>query len=132
MNAEARAYLNTVKEPYDLIQISLIDTWAATAAGGLTLSENKLYTVEAWDDFLDKLNDNGMLVVSRWFKKTIHEGEFYRMLSIGSEVLKTHLHVADPRRHMLAATVNGIVTVMVSKSPFTDAEIMKFKKPRSS
>jgi hypothetical protein len=61
--AEARAFINQIEHPYDLIQISLTDTWAATAAGGLTLSENKLYTVEAWHDFLAKLHDKGMLTV---------------------------------------------------------------------
>ena len=37
---------------FDVIQISLIDTWAATAAGAFVLSENSLYTVEAWTLFL--------------------------------------------------------------------------------
>ncbi len=35
-----------------MIQISLIDTWAATAAGAFVLGENSLYTVEAWTTFL--------------------------------------------------------------------------------
>src|SRR6185312_13532171 len=51
INAEARSYINHSPDRYDLVQIALIDTWAATAAGGLTLTENRLYTVEAWDDF---------------------------------------------------------------------------------
>jgi hypothetical protein len=44
VNAEARSYINHSSDRYDLVQISLIDTWAATAAGGLTLTENRLYT----------------------------------------------------------------------------------------
>ena len=44
VNAEARSYINHSPDRYDLVQISLIDTWAATAAGGLTLTENRLYT----------------------------------------------------------------------------------------
>src|SRR5256885_12245931 len=55
VNAEARSYINHSSDRYDLVQISLIDTWAATAAGGLTLTENRLYTVEAWDDFYRSL-----------------------------------------------------------------------------
>ena len=35
VNAEARSYINHSPDRYDLVQISLIDTWAATAAGGL-------------------------------------------------------------------------------------------------
>ena len=65
VNAEARSYINHSSERYDLVQISLIDTWAATAAGALTLTENRLYTVEAWDDFYRALKPGGLLSVSR-------------------------------------------------------------------
>ena len=69
VNAEARSYINHSPERYDLVQISLIDTWAATAAGGLTLTENRLYTVEAWGDFYRALKPGGMLSVSRWYDR---------------------------------------------------------------
>ena len=62
VNAEARSYINHSSDRFDLVQISLIDTWAATAAGGLTLTENRLYTVEAWDDFYRALKPGGMSV----------------------------------------------------------------------
>ena len=51
---------------YDVIQASLVDTWAATAAGAYTLTENTLYTVEAFNDYLDHLNDDGVLTITRW------------------------------------------------------------------
>ena len=53
-------------ERYDVIQASLVDTWAATAAGAYTLTENTLYTVEAFDDYLDHLTDEGVLTITRW------------------------------------------------------------------
>ena len=62
------------------MQISLIDTWAATAAGGLTLTENRLYTVEAWGDFYRALKPGGLLSVSRWYDPDSHRGEFYRLV----------------------------------------------------
>ena len=62
VNAEARSYINHSSDRYDLVQISLIDTWAATAAGGLTLTENRLYTVEAWGDFYRALKPGGHAV----------------------------------------------------------------------
>ncbi|MEA2918829.1 MAG: hypothetical protein QOJ15_10910, partial [Bradyrhizobium sp.] len=75
VNAEARSYINHSSDRYDLVQISLIDTWAATAAGGLTLPENRLYTVEAWGDFYRALKPGGLLSVSRWFDPESHRGE---------------------------------------------------------
>jgi hypothetical protein len=47
--------------------MSLVDTWAATGAGAFTLSENGLYTREAWRMFLDRLTPTGVISVSRWF-----------------------------------------------------------------
>ena len=76
VNAEARSYINHSSDRYDLVQISLIDTWAATAAGGLTLTENRLYTVEAWDDFYRALKPGGMLSVSRWYDPEIIAASF--------------------------------------------------------
>ena len=51
---------------YDVIQASLVDTWAATAAGAYTLTENSLYTAEAFGEYLDHLTDDGVLTITRW------------------------------------------------------------------
>ena len=53
VNDEARSYLARMRDPVDIIQISLIDTWAATASGAFVLTENSLYTLEAWTNFLE-------------------------------------------------------------------------------
>ncbi len=122
VNAEARSYINHSSDRYDLIQISLIDTWAATAAGGLTLTENRLYTVEAWQDFYRVLRPGGMLSVSRWYNPSDHPGEFYRLVAIASAALESRgVAPADLSRHLIAVNVGNIVTVMTSPEAFTDA-----------
>src|SRR5262245_15273791 len=63
VNDEARSFIAGSRERFDTIQISLIDTWAATAAGAFVLSENSLYTAEAWHTFLNHLTEDGMLSV---------------------------------------------------------------------
>lgn len=89
---EARSYLSTTNEKFSLIQMSLIDTWASTGAGAFSLSENCLYTVEAWRVFLDRLSDDGIFTVSRWHDpnrlgETGRVNQFSRgcITSIGSE-----------------------------------------------
>ena len=64
---EGRSWFARSRETFDVIQMSLIDTWAATGAGAFTLSENGLYTVEAWQIFLRRLTPNGVFTVSRWY-----------------------------------------------------------------
>lgn len=123
VNAEARSYINHSPERYDLVQISLIDTWAATAAGGLTLTENRLYTVEAWDDFYRALNPGGMLSVSRWYEPNGHRSEFYRLVAIAASALQRKgAPAADLSRHLIALNVGGIVNVISRPDAFTAAE----------
>jgi len=123
INAEARSYINHSADRHDLIQISLIDTWAATAAGGLTLTENRLYTVEAWEDFYRALKPNGMLSVSRWYHADSHRDELYRLLAIAAEALKRRgVPAQELNKHVIAVNAKDIVNVITSPTPFSDAE----------
>ena len=63
---DGRTFIRQTHESYDLIQLSLVDTWAATAAGAFALSENNLYTVEALQDYIEHLDQNGILTLIRW------------------------------------------------------------------
>jgi hypothetical protein len=133
VNDEARSYLAREEGRYDLIQISLIDTWAATAAGAFALTENSLYTTDSWDLFMDRLQDGGILSVTRYFRHTDSNGdpvaplETYRTIALASEVL-TERGVAEPRDHIMVyrdPTVYpgvDLSTVLVSPDPFTQRD----------
>lgn len=132
VNDEARSYITRTDDSFESIQISLIDTWAATSAGAFALSENSLYTTDAWDTFLDKLTPDGILSVSRWFRHENPEPlEMLRTTALASQVL-TDRGVEDPRDHILiyegppegpvGATVG---TIMVSQEPFSDDQLDK-------
>jgi hypothetical protein len=55
VNDEARSFVARQTETFDIIHSNFIDTWAATAAGAFVLTENALYTLEAWTSFLHHL-----------------------------------------------------------------------------
>jgi SAM-dependent methyltransferase len=123
VNAEARSYINHSSNRFDLVQISLIDTWAATAGGGLALTENRLYTVDAWDDFYRALKPGGLLSVSRWYKSDSHRSEFYRLVSIAASALQRRgVPAGELSRHIIAANVGEIVTVISRQDAFSDAQ----------
>jgi SAM-dependent methyltransferase len=123
VNAEARSYINHSPDRYDLVQISLIDTWAATAAGGLTLTENRLYTVEAWGDFYRALKPGGLLSVSRWYDPNGHRGEFYRLVAIAASALQRQgVPAAELADHVVALNVDNIVTVITRPDAFTKVQ----------
>jgi hypothetical protein len=66
--AEARRFVATSRQRYDLIQLPLLDSFAATSAGNVSLHESFVYTVEAIADYLDHLAPGGYLAISRWLK----------------------------------------------------------------
>jgi hypothetical protein len=131
VNDEARSYIARHHERFDTIQISLIDTWAATAAGAFVLSENSLYTIEAWELFLKHLTEGGVLSVSRWYFKS-RPGEVYRMTALASAAL-ARLGVENPRAHLAIVrsirgndepdAPDGIGTLLVSPTPLSPADL---------
>jgi spermidine synthase len=116
---EARSFLSRAAGRYDVIQMSLIDTWAATGAGAFTLSENGLYTTEAWRVFLDGLRPGGVFSVSRWFSPT-RQSETTRLLALGIAAILQR--GGDPRAQLVLLARGPVATLMMSNQPFQDAD----------
>lgn len=133
VNDEARSYITRqTDKTFDVIQVSLIDTWVATTAGAFVFTENSLYTVEAWDLFMDRLNDDGILTFSRWYFRD-RPGEMYRLTTLATAALEKQ-GVANPRDHIIIVrklfganddSPHGIGTILVSKQPFTAEDLAK-------
>ena len=66
--AEARGFVRATTKRYDLIQIALLDSVSASAAGTHALSESYLYTVEAFTDLYQHLTPGGIISITRWLK----------------------------------------------------------------
>ena len=112
---EARSWFARPGRRFDVIQMSLADTWAATGAGAYTLSENGLYTVEAWRIFLDRLTPAGVFTVSRWYAPG-EVNETGRMVSLAVAAL-IEMGAAEPSRHVFLAASGRIATLVVSRAP---------------
>lgn len=129
VNDEARSYIARLNDRADIIQISLIDTWAATASGAFVLTENSLYTVEAWRTFLDHLAPRGILTVSRWYYAN-RPGEVYRLAALASTTLMK-MGVSRPGDHFAIVRArpggddapDGIGTILVSRDPLSAADL---------
>ncbi len=118
---EGRSWFARTDESFDLIQMSLVDTWAATGAGAFTLSENGLYTVDAWQTFVSRLNPDGVFTVSRWFNPaTVNETG--RLISLGTATLLS-LGVEDPAQHLLLISQGNVTTLVLSRSPFSPEDL---------
>jgi len=120
MHGEARSVLSRTDRRFDILQMSLIDTWAATGAGAFTLSENGLYTIEGWRVFLGTLKPGGVFSVSRWFLPS-STSETSRLLALGVAALLDR-GVHRPQDHMVMLAKGTIATLLVSNEPFTPAD----------
>ena len=123
---DARSFLSQSHEPFSVIQMALIDTWAATGAGAFSLSENALYTVEAWQTFLSRLSEDGIFTVSRWYSAE-HIGETGRVLSLGVESL-LRLSVKKPADHMALITIGNVSTLLICRQPLSEADINRLRQ----
>ncbi|MGC2011903.1 MAG: hypothetical protein WA693_12710, partial [Pseudolabrys sp.] len=85
---EGRSWFERSDQDFDLIQMSMVDTWAATGAGSFSLSENGLYTVEGFRVFFRHLTPTGVFTVSRWYSPT-NIGEAGRMISVAVAALRS-------------------------------------------
>ncbi|MGH9377533.1 MAG: hypothetical protein ACRD1I_01915 [Terriglobia bacterium] len=123
--SDGRSFIRGTDRRFDVIEMTLVDTWASTAAGAFALSENYLYTVEAFEQYFGRLRPDGMVAVTRWEFKQPREA--LRIVSVAMEALHK-LGVADPAKNFMVISdgpldVDGRpVTVLAKKTPFTPAE----------
>jgi hypothetical protein len=124
---EARSWLRRSRDVFDAIQVSLVDTWAASSQGAYALAENRLYTREAFALFLERLAAGGQLAVSRWHDYRA-PAETTRLVVLAATALAQR-GIASPRRHMFlaaspaAADGRGVCTLLVSRDPFPSATV---------
>jgi len=122
---DGRSFLRSTKQRFDVVQMTLVDTWASTAAGAFALSENNLYTAEAFREYFDHLKPDGMIAITRWEFR--HPREALRVVSVAMEALH-HMGVANPAANFIVASdgplnEDGIpVVVLAKKTAFTPQE----------
>jgi spermidine synthase len=118
---EGRSFLARSGQTFDLIQASMVDTWAATSAGAMSLSENALYTVEGWQTFYRHLKPGGVVGFSRWYSGT-EASQTYRLFSLAWAALLSE-GVTAPGDHLALIACRGVSTLIMSNRPLTAEDI---------
>lgn len=123
---DARSFIRRSSGRHDIILATMVDTWAATAAGAFALTENHLYTVEAFRDYSRRLADDGILSFTRWYFEP--PDQMLRLVSLARALMQRE-GIAEPGRHLvivrdrLMAEPRTPACLLFKKSPFTDREI---------
>jgi predicted membrane-bound spermidine synthase len=130
---EARSFIRRSGDRYDVIQGTMVDTWAATAAGAFALAENNLYTVEAFGDYLDHLGDDGLLSMTRWYIEP--PDQLLRLVSLARAALAERGIVDAASRVMVIRGVpeggeggRAAATFLLKKTPFTEDEVRRVER----
>lgn len=118
---EGRSFVGRSVALADVIQITLIDTWAASVSGAYSLSENYLYTTEAFESYLRHLSPDGYLSITRWYY------EAPRLTSLARAALE-RMKVDVPSLHVFVARSGLRTLVLVKPTPFTADEASRAKE----
>ena len=123
---DGRSFVRNAKQQFDVVQMTLVDTWASTAAGAFALSENSLYTVEAFREYFEHLKPDGMIAITRWEFQQPREA--LRVVSVAMQALH-EMGVANPAGNFLVVSeghldADGIpVVVLAKRTAFTAEEL---------
>jgi spermidine synthase len=122
---DGRSFVRNAHQLFDVVQMTLVDTWASTAAGAFALSENSLYTVDAFREYFEHLKPDGMIAITRWEFQQPREA--LRVVSVATDALH-QLGIADPAKNFIVVSEGDLdedgipVVVLAKKSAFTQAE----------
>ena len=126
---DGRSFVRRSSEKYQILQATLVDTWASTAAGAFALSENNLYTTDAFYDYLSHLTDDGILAFTRWGfdppRESLRSGiarPSGALDRLGEHDYKSHVMVI---RQGSVKGWGAQDTVLISRKPFTSEDVRR-------
>ncbi len=120
VHSDGRNFVESSAEKFDLVQLTLVDTFAAISSGALSLSEDFLYTIEAFQAYIRALTPDGYLALGR----TVYEGLHLTVLADAA----TRELGLDLGRHLFIADNPGLrhsLIFLFKRSPLTAEEIRR-------
>jgi spermidine synthase len=122
VKGEGRHFLADTGQRFDVIQLSGVDSASGTPAAAHVFTENYLYTAEAFDLYLSRLTEAGVMNMMR--PEYSPPREMLRALVTAVGALR-RAGVGRPADHivMLSARNGNFVAMLVKRSPFTDPEL---------
>src|SRR5262245_9386611 len=122
--AEGRGFVAGARQPYDVIQLPLLDSFAATAAGTLSLSESYIYTVEAFVEYLRHLRPGGFVAITRWLK--LPPRDSLKLFAMALAALET-MGVVEAGQRLALIRTWSTTTLLVKNGALSSAEIAKIR-----
>jgi len=117
---EARAFIASSEEKYDLIQMAMVESFGASASGLYSLSENYLYTTEAIGLYLGHLESSGYLSITRWLK--LPPRDLLKLYATAVEALEKN-GIKEPQKQIVMIRGLQTGTLLIKNGVFDTREI---------
>ena len=121
----SRGALQDATSSYDVVHFALSDAYRPVTSGAFSLTENYILTLEAFTAALDRLTEDGLLVITRWLGNPPSEES--RVWSIVLAALDQK-GVPEPFRHLAAFRGLRTATIVVSRLPFRSGELSAIRE----
>ena len=128
--SDSRSFARRSEDKYDTILLTLTDSTPAST-GIYALTENYVYTVDAFQDYYSLLSENGTLCITRYVLPPPRES--LRIVSLAVAAMEKN-GVENPEKHLAVIRSWGTITIIIKKSEFTPHEIAiirEFSKERN-
>jgi len=117
--SSGRSYLRSTNNRFDIIQLSLTNSYHPVNSGAYSLGEDYRYTLESFSDMLDCLEQNGLLVVTRWLQE--QPSEWLRTFTMAVSTLEARGE--DPHKQIVALRGYNTGTLLVKNGTFNSKEL---------
>lgn len=125
INKEARGFVASNDQKYDLIQLSLVDSFSASSAGLYALSESYLYTVEALQQYLKNLKPGAYLSITRWMK--LPPRDTLKLFATAIKALRKNGY-GNPGQQLILIRGLQTTTLLIRNSAISTSAIQSLKK----
>lgn len=122
--AEARAFVQAAQGTWDVIDISLVDSFAGSAVGLGAVGENYLYTREAFEAFLRHLRPGGVLTVTRWVRMPPRD----ELKLFATAIAALERMGLSPSDRLVLIRSWATATLLVKRESFTAPELSALRR----
>jgi len=123
IESSGRSYLRGARGAYDIVQMSLTDSYHPVSSGAYALGEDFRYTVEAFEDMLLALKPDGVLVITRWLQE--EPTEWLRIFALAVTALDAQ--ELDPIERIVALRSYNTGTLLIQPEPFSGEELAQIR-----
>jgi hypothetical protein len=117
---EPRGYAHRSREHFDVVHLALVDSYRPVTSGAYSLGERYDLTVDAFDDYLERLSPGGLLVVERWLQ--LPPSETLRAGATAIEAMR-RAGVDDPAARLAVLRGWQVGLILIKNGPYTLDEL---------